>query len=143
VTAEERLATLERRLERVSYHNRCLSVALGLVAGALVVTWALGSVTPPAQAASVRQRELRARRFVVQGADGEIRATLGMTEAGSGLTLCDAAGRTRAVLDVNADGPWLTLLDETGAPRVVLDIASGRPSVKFMGEASDVLWSAP
>ena len=143
MTAEERLATLERRVERASHQNRCLSVALGLVAAALVLTWAFGSVTPPAQATTAGQRELRARRFVVQGADGEIRATLGMTEPGSALTLCDASGRTRAMLDVNGDGPWLTLIDETGVPRVIVDVAGGRSRVRLMGEASDVLWSAP
>ena len=143
MTADERLAALERRVERAGHHNRCLSIALGVVVCALVLIWAFGSATPPAEATTVRQKELGARRFVVQDADGKIRATFGTTEAGSGLTLCDASGRTRAVLDVSAHGPCLTLLDETGAPRIVLDMASGRPGARIMGEVSDVVWSVP
>lgn len=61
---------------------------------------------------------VRARRFVLVDAAGEVRASLAVRPDGApGLILLDAAGKPRVVLAVRSDGaPHLTLFDAAGNP---------------------------
>jgi hypothetical protein len=80
---------------------------------------------------------VRARRFELVDAKGEVRAVLG-TQADSGapgFLVSDSAGRPRVALHVSAeDAPAFDLLDATGAPRVHVALAlDGAPVLTLFG----------
>ena len=73
---------------------------------------AQGSAQAP-QAGQVL-REVRARKFVLEDENGEIRAGLVALKDGPMLALYDEKGENRAGLGVDKDGPMLALDDENG-----------------------------
>lgn len=97
--------------------------------------------------------------------NGQGRAELVATKAGSGLRLCDEEGRPRVELAVIEDYPMLRLVNENGKPRVIL--ATGKegalitlcdqndkprimmgctpstPVLMLQGPDGKVIWSAP
>jgi hypothetical protein len=80
---------------------------------------------------------VRARRFELVDARGEVRAVLG-TQADSGapgFLVSDSAGRPRVALHVSPeDAPAFDLLDATGAPRVHVALGEdGSPVLTLFG----------
>ena len=62
------------------------------------------------------QRVLRARKFILEDENGELRALLCIGKGGPGLYLYDEKGKLRAMLRVGKYGPRLSLSDEKGKP---------------------------
>jgi hypothetical protein len=80
---------------------------------------------------------VRARRFELIDAKGEVRAVLGtQSDSGApGFLVSDAAGRPRIALHVSPDdAPAFDLLDQTGAPRVHVALGTdGAPVLTLFG----------
>jgi hypothetical protein len=119
-----------------------LVVGAGLCFMSVAVIYAYGqyrmTFLPRATEAS---KELRANSFILEDANGRVRASLGMSEDGpvlrlnnengdmgaalylhdkSGLSLFDKSGNTRAFLGVVKNAPVLFLFDENGKARARL-----------------------
>jgi hypothetical protein len=121
MTTEERLEKLEKELMRGRRFNLWLLAGLGLVIGAWIVGWAFRPGTAMGQPAEAVAREVRARRFVLEDANGKERALLVVFDDGPRLHFLDENGKFRATLRVDKDGSGLDMLDEKGNPRAALD----------------------
>jgi len=80
MNTEERLANLERELAHVKRHNRRLLVAALLVAGAAVAAsaWIGTPGKVLAENGAKAPNVLRASEFIVEDADGTVRAAWGL-----------------------------------------------------------------
>ena len=79
---------------------------------------------------------VRARRFELVDAAGEVRAVLAVDGDGTGLVLLDAAGRPGVGLTVLPEGrPGLTLLDAAGVGRAGLVVNADGSSVLSLHDA--------
>lgn len=107
-TAEQRLTSLERRLERVMAISLLLGVGL-----ALSIVWQF--VPRPA---------LDAQRFMLRDSTGTWRGALMLREDGSPvLRLNDAQARARLYGVITPDGrPRLRLTDSSGVHRIILEM---------------------
>lgn len=115
-----RLASLERRVERLYALVAVLAVGLGVA-----VAWHF--VPRPA---------LDASRFMLRDSAGTWRGALMLREDGSPvIRLNDERSRARLYGVVTPDGrPRLRLLDSTGTSRTVLELeTNGAPSVRLSG----------
>jgi hypothetical protein len=122
MTIEERLANLERELARAKRRNRHLLV-FALVAGGAAVVAAAWIGTPGkvlAESGAKAPNVVRANQFILEDADGRLRAELSVFMSGSVLRLYDENRKRRAGLDVDKDGATLDLSDENGYPRARL-----------------------
>ena len=109
MTTEERLEKLERELARAKRRNRHL-LAFALMAAGLAVVTAAWIGTPAKVSAETGARApkvVRATGFVLEDADGEVRATLTAFKEGSALRLFDENTNVRAALGVAKDGSRL------------------------------------
>jgi len=122
---EERLANLEallplveRELARVKRRNRRVLVFALVAAGVAVVAVAWigmpGKVL--AESGAKAPNVVRANGFVLEDADGKVRAMLAVTKDGPILYLDDENGKPRIALGIYKDGPRLRLLDAAGYP---------------------------
>lgn len=107
MTIEERIETLEKELARTRSRNRWLTAALLLVG--------VGAVAGLGRA-SVAEKEVRAKSFIVEDEKGRTRAKLSVRENAPVLSLFDENEKLRVGLTATKDGPALTLLDENGKP---------------------------
>ena len=124
-----------------------------------------GKATGPVSGAEV----VRAQRFELVNAEGEVLAVLGLGAAGRpGLTLWDEKGEGRAALSlgpggrpaimlydekgelravlglVRDGGPAIELFDEKGETRATLALlADGTPALSLSDEKGEVIWGAP
>lgn len=132
MTTEERLESLERELAHVKRHNRRL-VVFALVAAGVAVVAAAWIGTPGkvlAESGAKALKVVRANEFILEDADGKVRATLGVDKDGSGLRLRDENGQIRAGLYVSADIP----LDVAGKGRANLVVTKGGPGLYLLDE---------
>ena len=141
MTTEERLAKVEQELaetkvqaERVKRRTRWLLTGATLVLGVGLVAWVLGPDKTLAQATAGGVKEVHANRFVLEDENGEVRATLGMTQDGPVLYLLDENGKRRAALSMFKDGPVLVLADAAGKLRATLGILTGGPALALLDE---------
>jgi hypothetical protein len=127
MTTEERLARLERNNRRLTW-----ALALtGLVAMLIVTTGMAPTDAVP--------RQVKAGRFEVVDANGQVRALLGISGAGPGFCVYDEKGKVRAQLTVTKDGPRFTLADEIGSPRVAVLVNKNVAGVGILDEKGRVL----
>lgn len=152
MTTEERLTKLENNLIAANRRNRwALATAFLLLLGLLV---ALNMRTPD---------EVKARRFVVVDAQGQVRAGLLLTADGSpwlalrdtqgelraelgvddsgtaSLAMRDAQGRARAELGVDDKGlVGLLLSNAQGKPRAALSVDEDNKVILSMNDAQGV-----
>lgn len=119
-----RVAALERRAR---VQRGAAAACLALVAGAAL---ARGQGASPVPAA-----EVRARRFVLVGADGRPLAALEATADGAPrLSLVSADGIARAALALAADGsPSISLADAAGRQRLLLEARGDEALVSVAG----------
>ena len=109
MTTEERLEVLEKEVKRVRRHNRWLLGVILFAGTGLSLVSLLGMRT-----AQVPD-EIRARRFVLEGEDGNVRANLLTQQNGSvALNLCDSSSTSRLMLlapyhDEDSLGPGVFL----------------------------------
>lgn len=74
---------------------------------------------------------------------GEVRAKLGITADGPGLTLTDEAGHTRAWMGFAKDAIRVGFADEAGNSRAFFGVTRSGPTAKFYDGDQSVVWSAP
>jgi len=128
MNTEERLANLERELARAKRRNRRLVVFALVAAGVAVVAaaWIGAPRKVLAESGAKATNVIRASEFILEDADGNVRASLGISKDGSGLSLYDENGKTRVALGISKDskgGPGLVLRDENGSFRAALGVA--------------------
>ena len=143
MTTDERLTKLEERLTRGRWLNRCLLAALCLCLGAWALVEALRPRAAPTQPGEVGANVVRAREFILQDANGNIRAILGVSPHGPGLDLLDENGKTRAGLTVFEGDPMLSLNDQKNNSHATLAVTDGGPWLNLWNDDSKSLWSAP
>ena len=74
---------------------------------------------------------------------GKVRAKLGVTIDGPGLTLADKSGHTRAWMGFANDAIRVGFADEQGNSRAFFGVMPSGPTAKFYDADQSVLWSAP
>lgn len=88
---------------------------------------------------------VRAQRFELVDAEGNVRARLALQEDGTpGLCLCDAKGKMRAGLLLNREGvPQLCVWAESGALRATLGFGTEwKTELVLTDRNQQVIWSA-
>jgi hypothetical protein len=86
---------------------------------------------------------VKAQAFVVEDADGRIRAELGLTKDGPRLRLLDGNGTPRIGLALPEIGPGLALLDANGVNRAWVVAHSGGPILALFDENGAPVWAVP
>jgi hypothetical protein len=131
MNTDERLNALERELGRTKRVNRWLLAVIGVI-----VVAGFTALTVTRQETRVAT-EVRARAFVVEDANGKMRAVLGVVEDGvPTLALFDANGNMRVTVGgVDKDGdPWLVLSNANGKGGAVLGVPTdGGPALSLHG----------
>ena len=74
---------------------------------------------------------------------GKVRAKLGVTIDGPGLTLADDSGHTRAWMGFANDAIRVGFADEQGNSRAFFGVTPSGPTAKLYDEGQSVVWSAP
>lgn len=122
-------AALAHRIDRLERENRDLRRKAPIVVVALACVVALVT-TALLPAGSRAADSIEARRFILRGDDGRVRATLATADDGSArLVLQDREGRERLKLTLLDDGsPGLSFVDREGRPRAVLGLLSDETS---------------
>jgi hypothetical protein len=117
---DARLATLERRLKRV----RVLALLAALLAAA-TPAWLL---TRPAQVIE------ESRLWMARDEAGRLRAMLGVTADGVGLTMYDSTGQMRLDVGLAPGGvPGLVLLTPRGEAAATLNLLQdGTPTLRLL-----------
>ena len=129
MTTEQRIEKLEKQLAATQRRNRWIGASVGilLVFGCLVML--------PEKALTVESnRSIRANEFLLEDADGKIRATLAVFKGGPALVMRDADGKHRIALDVLKDGPGLIMFDEDGKNRAELNVLKDGPGLLMLDE---------
>jgi len=112
MTTDERLETLEKELARAKRRDRRLLAVVGLAAGVLALAWIVLGAGCNAQGGKV-PTVIRAGRFELVDANGEVRAYLEAAKDGATLFLfSETASATLSVRE--KQGPELSLLDRSG-----------------------------
>ena len=95
MTTEDRLEKLERELSRANRRNRCLLAVVGLAVVGLGLAWAWNKTTATAQGqgAAAAPKVIRAKEFILQDANGKLRAVLSVEKGEPGLHLYDEKGK--------------------------------------------------
>jgi hypothetical protein len=115
MTMEERLVKMEQDLARARRFSRRFLTGLGLVVLGGVLVWAVGRSMDRAEAAEKGGgKEIRANRFVLEDAEGKVRAVLGLIDDRPSLIFWDAAGKGRVAVGMGKDGPSLFMTDANG-----------------------------
>jgi len=121
-SADARLATLERHVARL----RVLAW-LGVVIGAGSLGWVFATADPP-----VREGRL----WLIRDERGRVRAQLGVSSDGVGLTMYDSAGKLRLDVGVAPGGvPGLVLVSPEGVPVATMNASSSGPTLRLVGAA--------
>jgi len=136
MTIEQRVEKLEQELTetkaqaaRAKRRNRCLLAAGGLCLAIGLVAWAFGAGELLAQPAAPTAKEVRAKRFVVEDANGKSRAMLTVNKDDPGLALLDKNGKPRATLIVGKRGAGLVLWNKNGKSGVMLSLSNDQPAL--------------
>jgi hypothetical protein len=154
MTPDERIEKMEGQLARVRLVNYCLIACIVLFFGVWFILKTFDPETPWAQYEGKGRRAnsfvrglgavdqvyiahdgivIRANSFILEDENGNVRASLGMTSDGPGLSLYDENGKVRAGMVSTEDGAKLVLSDENGNVRASLE-AGPVPWLKLMNE---------
>jgi len=140
MTTDERIENLEKGLASARRFNRWLLAAVGLALGVWILAGTFGPTMAAAPASGGAAKEVRANRFVVEDANGKVRAELNVSKDGSVLGLRDENGKPRIVLGVVAglkDEPMLCLSDENGKPRAALSVTKDGPVLSLFDSENE------
>jgi hypothetical protein len=141
MTTDERLEKLERELSRAKTRFRWLVVGAALCFMSVAVIYAYGqyrtAFLPRAPRATEASKEIRANSFVLEDANGQPRASLGMDEDGLELRLKYANGNIGAALCLHDDKMVLSLSDNNGKPRAVLGVIHNVPLLCLYDEKEE------
>lgn len=87
---------------------------------------------------------VRARAFVLEDAEGNVRARLAQDEESVGLKLYDPQGRIRLEAGIRADddSPGVALYDRQGRFRIAVCIEKGAPMI-VLSDGAKVLAKLP
>jgi hypothetical protein len=85
---------------------------------------------------------IRTRRLVVKGANGKIRARLGLHKGKPRLALCDQNGDTRVWLSAGEEGACLHLYDARRR-RATLCVTKSSPQLKLFDKKGKPIWKVP
>jgi len=163
MTTDERIENLEKGLASARRFNRWLLAAVGLALGVWILAGTFGPTMAAAPAGGGAVKEVRANRFVVEDANGKVRARLEAHDDGAGLFLLDENGKPRAGLSaffnepsltlingnqnvglyVGKNGPRLGLSDENGETRALLSMDKAGPRLALYDENGKPIWHAP
>ncbi|MFC1694220.1 hypothetical protein ACFL1R_12020 [Candidatus Latescibacterota bacterium] len=156
MTIDERIEKLELKLNRAQFTNRLL-VVLGIAVF-------LGMIFC-APSKRIVYDEVRAKSFVLEDENGNVRAklltdkdkatlnlideneilrfTVGVGKDGALLGLADENSNTRAMLGVADDGAILFLADENEILRFGVQVAKEGASLGLYDENEKIIWSVP
>lgn len=138
MTTDERLEKLERELSRARTRFRWLVVGAGLCFMSVAVIYAYGQYrTGFLPRATEASKEIRANNFVLEDANGQPRASLGMDEDGLELRLKYGNGNIGAALCLHDDKMVLSLSDNNGKPRAVLGVTQNVPLLCLYDEKEE------
>lgn len=129
-----RLGDLETELRRTRRLATWSLVVASVVFGlSVAMVFMVGRRVAPGMVADV----IEARRFILRGPGGEVRATLAVSEDGAArLILNDAQGHARSTLSLLADGsPGLVFSDGDGRVRIVLGVLPDQTSTLTVADA--------
>jgi hypothetical protein len=122
----ERITRLEHQQDSLQRTNRRLRITTAALMLFIGAAFLMG------QTSAVPGRSIEAQQFVLRGADGTIRAVMGIGDDGSvGMNLNDVKGQSRITLDLAADGsPGLDFYDQSGKLRATLALGpAGTPGL--------------
>ena len=138
MTTDERLEKLERELSRARTRFRWLVVGAGLCVQSVAVIYAIGQYqTTFLPRATEAGKEIRANNFVLEDANGQPRASLGMDEDGLVLRMRYENGNIGAALCLHDEKAVLSLSDNNGKPRAVLGLAKKMPLLCLYDEREE------
>jgi len=160
MSTDERMEKIEGQLARVRWFNRCLIACIVLSLGGWLI---LKTFTPETVWAQSGFKEIRANSFVLEDANGKIRAHLILLKEGPRLALYDENNKPRTVLSLTKKGPGLHLLDgngrvglcvikegpvwhltdENGKTRVGVGVTKDGPVLHLLDGNGRVIWQAP
>ena len=139
---------LEARVRRLELQNSRLKVVLGLlsivgmgVAAVIVLRFLeLRRESEPSAAPTFVQAE----RFILQDAEGNQRAVLGIGTNDEALfELNDSHGTARLRMDVPSSGPGIKLNDSRGKVRALFTVYTDGPYLGMTDEQGGDLFQAP
>jgi endogenous inhibitor of DNA gyrase (YacG/DUF329 family) len=138
VTAENRLAKLEKELRSAKRRDCGLLVGLALCLGIGIAGWTLRQRMASTQRAGAVQKEIHANKFLLEDENGKARALLYMDKNEPTLALSDENGKFSAFLTVNKNGPRLILSDENGKASAFLSVNKNEPSLEMYDETGEI-----
>ena len=116
---------LNKRLNRVEASNRRMRIG---VCSLLVAVFAIGLLAAVGSTANV----VEAEEFRLLDADGQLRATLCLTEDGNAnFAMADSHGNRRIILGILEYGPSLRMMSAKGDFLIGLDASSKRVSLRI------------
>lgn len=139
--ALDRLTSRLTRLERAHQRRGWLNVLLMIgFAGSLAVSGAIIFDPSLVQGLTDVGSEVRARRFILEDADGNLRGLWELDESGTvRLSIHDAEGHSRMNLAVLEDGaPGISFSDEAERRRVVLGLLPDKTSTLVFADDGGV-----
>ena len=116
---------IDVRLRRLERENRGLRTFCGLL---LLLT--VGGIGARVTAQPRSAQAITARSFVVEDADGKIRASFALRGLQPVLSLFDEKGAERVHLAVSPDGPTLRWLDQNGRLHEMMSQPGLRPATE-------------
>lgn len=138
---ETRVRRLELQNSRLKLVLGCLTI-VGLGVSAIVL---LRFIELRREAEQVGTPKLvQAERFILQDADGNQRAVLGLGANDEAMfELNDSHGTARLRMDVPRSGPGITLKDSRGKVRTLLTVYTDGPFLGMTDEQGSDLFQAP
>jgi hypothetical protein len=156
--SDMRTDDLAPRLDRLERENFRLRVGVMVVVLAAAALMVMGQAAPSGTASKVRAtaNEVRARAFVLEDANGNVRGRLGVFASGSpSLSLRDHHGNVRLlvgvsdeglpmigwtdgmngiplIISITSDGPVVTMKDKNGKSRVRLNVGADGPRLELL-----------
>lgn len=139
---------LEARVRRLELQNSRLKLVLGFLTIAGMVFAAAVVLRVPELHRESQQADattfVQAERFILQDAEGNQRAVLGIGTNDEALfELNDASGTARLRMDVPRSGPGITLKDSRGKVRTLLTVYTDGPYLGMTDAQGSDLFQAP
>ncbi len=122
-----RLDELNKRLNRVEASNRRMRIGVCSLTAAI---FAIGLLAAVGSTANV----VEAEEFRLLDADGQLRASLSLSNAGNAkFAMADSHGKRRIILGIQEYGPSLRMMSAKGDSLISLDATSKLVSLRIGG----------